>query len=137
MQTAQMMRPACQGRASSSTGTAAGAATFVPAHRLPPCRQPYAAPAAPPGQHRRQQAAGSRLVARAADEASAVVGSTADPIPTRLNTIPHERSTRQHFYRETVAAVMKATAAGETRVAARHAALACQHCAGGSGWCHC
>ena len=124
MQTAQRMRPAAQGRASSSTATAA--ATLRPAHHLPPRRQPFEAPDASPGQHRRQQAVGSRLVARAADEAFSAVGSTADPIPTRLNTIPHERSTRQHFYREIVEAVMKATAAGETRIVARHAAHAAE-----------
>ena len=131
MQTAQRMRPAAQGRASSSTATAAAAATLRPAHRLPPRRQPFEAPDASPGQHRRQQAAGSRLVARATDEAFSAVGSTADPIPTRLNTIPHERSTRQHFYREIVAAVMKATAAGETRVVARHEAFAASNALGG------
>lgn len=40
-------------------------------------------------------------------------------IPTRLNTIPHERSTRQWFYRDLVAGVMAAVGAGETRMVAK------------------
>jgi hypothetical protein len=40
-------------------------------------------------------------------------------IPTRLNTIPHERTTRQFFYQQTTAGILKAVAAGETRISAR------------------
>ncbi len=41
----------------------------------------------------------------------------------RLNTIPHERSTRQYFYRDTVSGVLSAVAAGETRMVARWGGL--------------
>jgi adenylate kinase len=41
------------------------------------------------------------------------------PVPARLNTIPHSRETRRHFYAEAAAAVGRALAAGETRVAVR------------------
>lgn len=54
--------------------------------------------------------------------ASAAEGTTSSltaPIPTRLNTIPHERSTRQYFYRDAVSGVLTALAAGETRMVAR------------------
>lgn len=40
-------------------------------------------------------------------------------LPTRLNTIPHDREVRQWFYRDLTAGVMAALAAGETRVLAR------------------
>ncbi|KAL4425639.1 hypothetical protein ABPG75_009655 [Micractinium tetrahymenae] len=40
-------------------------------------------------------------------------------VACRLNTIPHERSTRQYFYRDLVAAVLKTVAAGEKRMVAR------------------
>ena len=42
----------------------------------------------------------------------------------RLNTIPHERSTRQYFYRDAVSGVLTALAAGETRMVARWGAPA-------------
>lgn len=47
------------------------------------------------------------------------MATTASPIPTRLNTIPHERTTRQHFYTDATQAVEKALAAGQTRVTVR------------------
>lgn len=47
------------------------------------------------------------------------MADTPAPIPTRLNTIPHERTTRQHFYREATTAIKRAIDAGETRVLAR------------------
>ncbi len=62
-----------------------------------------------------------RLLVRAAltDDGAAAAAATASPIPTRLNTIPHERETRRHFYQEATASIMKAIDAGETRVLAR------------------
>ncbi|PSC75462.1 adenylate kinase [Micractinium conductrix] len=55
---------------------------------------------------------------------SAVEGSAANstltaPLPTRLNTIPHSRETRQYFYRDLKEGVMAAVAAGELRMIAR------------------
>ena len=43
----------------------------------------------------------------------------ASPIPTRLNNIPHERSTRQHFYTEVSTAVEAALADGALRLSVR------------------
>jgi hypothetical protein len=76
-----------------------------------------------PSLHHRHQS--SLRVRAATSEESGGSGAVAAPaaIPTRLNTIPHERSTRQHFYREVVAGVQKALAAGETRVVARCVAI--------------
>lgn len=63
--------------------------------------------------------------AAAAEDGAAAAGTavadTPAPIPTRLNTIPHERTTRQHFYREATTAIKRAIDAGETRVLARWA----------------
>lgn len=57
--------------------------------------------------------------AEAGSNGSAIATTTSISIPTRLNTIPHERSTRQWFYKDGVEGIRKAVAAGEIRVAAR------------------
>ena len=69
-----------------------------------------------------------RPLLRVAASADAAAAPSPSPIPTRLNTSPHERSTRQHFYHDVTAAVDKAIAAGETRIIAR--------CGGGGGGGH-
>lgn len=45
--------------------------------------------------------------------------SSVVPIPTQLNTIPHSREARRHFYGEVSAAVAAALAAGERRIRVR------------------
>ncbi len=81
-------------------------------------------PAAPAPLYMRQRALRQLQVrAEAAEGGGSAAAGTAvtdrAPIPTRLNTIPHERTTRQHFYRETTEAIKKAIYAGETRMLAR------------------
>ncbi|GAB4816981.1 hypothetical protein N2152v2_004027 [Parachlorella kessleri] len=52
-------------------------------------------------------------------EAGAAAAVTVPSIPTRLNSIPHSRETRQHFYRDATQAVQNALDAGKTRLTVR------------------
>ena len=40
-------------------------------------------------------------------------------LPTRLNTVPHERTVRKFFYKDATAAIQAAVDAGERRIQTR------------------
>lgn len=68
-----------------------------------------------PIRHRQIRAQPARAEA-AADQAGP---SAAPELPTKLNTIPHPRETRQFFYAEVASAVQAALAAGRKRISVR------------------
>ena len=52
-------------------------------------------------------------------EAGAAAAAAIPSIPTRLNSIPHSREARQHFYQDAAQAVKNALVAGKTRLTVR------------------
>lgn len=92
----------------------------IPNTATVPCRTHKSQPLTPFTPRRSHP---SRVLASAsqgeAQPASAPLPHAGDPIPTRLNNIPHQRETRQHFYREVTAAVTAAVASGAKRLSVR------------------